>query len=74
APPRQLARLDPRRRAGAAPAPAAAGAVTPLLLRLGARAEPGTACADQGGRAAVERLLDDDVSLAVRDPRGDGPL
>ncbi len=49
-------------------------AVTPLLLLLGARAEPGTACDEQVVMAAVERLLDEDVSLDVRDPRGFGPL
>ncbi|HDX0914549.1 TPA: hypothetical protein RNT00_003447, partial [Stenotrophomonas maltophilia] len=41
---------------------------------LGARAEPGTACDEQVVMAAVERLLDEDVSLEVRDPRGFGPL
>ena len=60
--------------AGAEPDQAAAGAVTPLLLLLGARAEPGTACDEQVVMAAVERLLDEDVSLEVRDPRGFGPL
>ncbi|WP_256843663.1 hypothetical protein, partial [Pseudomonas aeruginosa] len=44
------------------------------LLLLGARAEPGTACDEQVVMAAVERLLDEDVSLDVRDPRGFGPL
>ncbi|PSD20590.1 hypothetical protein C7E13_21980, partial [Stenotrophomonas maltophilia] len=33
-------------------------------------AEPGTACDEQVVMAAVERLLDEDVSLDVRDPRG----
>ena len=41
---------------------------------LGARAEPGTACDEHVVLAAVERLLDEDVSLEVRDPRGFGPL
>ena len=53
---------------------AAAGAVTPLLLLLGARAEPGTACDEDVVLAALERLLDEDVSLDAQDPRGFGPL
>ncbi|WMJ70969.1 ankyrin repeat domain-containing protein [Stenotrophomonas sp. 24(2023)] len=71
---RLLALLDTLLLAGAEPDQAAAGAVTPLLLLLGARAEPGTACDEQVVLAAVERLLDEDVSLDVRDPRGFGPL
>jgi ankyrin repeat protein len=71
---RLLALLDTLLLAGAEPDQAAAGSVTPLLLLLGARAEPGTACDEQVVLAAVERLLDEDVSLDVRDPRGFGPL
>ncbi|ROP76173.1 hypothetical protein EDF74_1823 [Stenotrophomonas rhizophila] len=71
---RLLALLDTLLLAGAEPDQAAAGSVTPLLLLLGARAEPGTACDEQIVLAAVERLLDEDVSLEVRDPRGFGPL
>ena len=71
---RLLALLDTLLLAGAEPDQAAAGSVTPLLLLLGARAEPGTACDEQVVMAAVERLLDEDVSLDVRDPRGFGPL
>lgn len=71
---RLLALLDTLLLAGAEPDQAAAGSVTPLLLLLGARAEPGTACDEQVVLAAVERLLDEDVSLEVRDPRGFGPL
>lgn len=52
----------------------AAGAVTPLLLLLGARAEPGTACDEEVVLAGLERLLDEGVSLDVQDPRGFGPL
>jgi len=48
--------------------------VTPLLLLLGARAEPGTACDEEVVLAGLERLLDEDVSLDVQDPRGFGPL
>jgi len=72
--PRLLALLDTLLLAGAEPDQPAAGTVTPLLLLLGARAEPGTACDEQVVLAAVERLLDEDVALDVRDPRGFGPL
>ncbi len=71
---RLLALLDTLLLAGAEPDQASAGTVTPLLLLLGARAEPGTACDEGVVLAAVERLLDEDVSLDVRDPRGFGPL
>jgi len=71
---RLLALLDTLLLAGAEPDTPAAGAVTPLLLLLGARAEPGTACDEQVVLAGVERLLDEEVSLEVRDPRGFGPL
>ena len=71
---RLLTLLDTLLLAGAEPDQAAAGSVTPLLLLLGARAEPGTACDEQIVLAAVERLLDEEVSLDVRDPRGFGPL
>jgi ankyrin repeat protein len=60
--------------AGAQPDAPAAGDVTPLLLLLGARAEPGTACDEDVVLAGLERLLDEDVSLDARDPRGFGPL
>lgn len=46
----------------------------PAAVAAGARAEPGTACDEQIVLAAVERLLDEDVSLEARDPRGFGPL
>ncbi|MGE8279146.1 MAG: ankyrin repeat domain-containing protein [Stenotrophomonas sp.] len=71
---RLLALLDSLLLAGAEPDQASAGTVTPLLLVLGARAEPGTACDEHVVLAAVERLLDEEVSLDVRDPRGFGPL
>ncbi|KQO00473.1 MULTISPECIES: ankyrin repeat domain-containing protein [Stenotrophomonas] len=71
---RLLALLDTLLLAGAEPDQPSAGTVTPLLLLLGARAEPGTACDEQVVLAAVERLLDEDVALDVRDPRGFGPL
>jgi len=71
---RLVALLDTLLLAGAEPDAAAAGQVTPLLLLLGARAEPGTACNEDVLLAGLERLLDEDVSLDVRDPRGFGPL
>ncbi|MCD7098104.1 ankyrin repeat domain-containing protein [Stenotrophomonas sp. MMGLT7] len=71
---RLLALLDTLLLAGAEPDRIAAGAVTPLLLLLGARAEPGTACDEQVVLAGVERLLDEGVVLDVQDPRGFGPL
>lgn len=71
---RLLALLDVLLLAGAEPDRIAAGAVTPLLLLLGARAEPGTACAENVVLAGVERLLEEDVALDVQDPRGFGPL
>ncbi|QDH71330.1 ankyrin repeat domain-containing protein [Marilutibacter alkalisoli] len=51
----------------------AAGA-TPLLLLLGARAEPGTAADEDCLIAGLELLLDHDAQLDVADPRGFGPL
>ena len=72
--PRLLALLDTLLFADAQPDQEAAGGVTPLLLLLGARAEPGTACDEDVLLAALERLLDEEVSLDARDPRGFGPL
>jgi ankyrin repeat protein len=71
--PRVLALLDTLLLAGAEP-DARAGPVTPLLLLLGSRAEPGTACDEDVVHAAIERLLDEDVALDVQDQRGFGPL
>jgi ankyrin repeat protein len=71
--PRVLALLDTLLLAGAEP-DARAGQVTPLLLLLGSRAEPGTACDEDVVHAAIERLLDEDVALDVQDQRGFGPL
>jgi ankyrin repeat protein len=71
--PRLMALLDTLLLAGAQP-DAPAGHVTPLLLLLGARAEPGTACDEDVVLTGVERLLDEDVSLDAQDPRGFGPL
>jgi ankyrin repeat protein len=72
--PRLVALLDTLLLAGAEPDQAAAGGVTPLLLLLGARAEPGTACDEDVVVAGLQRLLDEEVSLEARDPRGFGPL
>ncbi|MCC7247175.1 MAG: ankyrin repeat domain-containing protein, partial [Lysobacter sp.] len=60
--------------AGADPDATAAGGVTPLLLLLGARAEPGTACDEDVVLAGAHRLLDEGANMQVRDPRGFGPL
>lgn len=72
---RLIALLDTLLLAGAEADSAAGDGVTALLLLLGARAEPGGG----GGVEEVlvdglERLLDEDVSLQARDPRGFGPL
>ncbi len=72
--PRLLALLDTLLLAGAEPDQPAAGGVTPLLLLLGARAEPGGACDEGVVLAGLERLLEEDVSLDAQDPRGFGPL
>lgn len=72
--PRLVALLDTLLLAGAEADQPAAGGVTPLLLLLGARAEPGTACDEEVVLAGLERLLDETVSLDARDPRGFGPL
>ncbi|MFL6591401.1 MAG: ankyrin repeat domain-containing protein [Luteimonas sp.] len=71
--PRLIALLDTLLLAGA-DADAPAGHVTPLLLLLGARAEPGTACDEEVVLTGVERLLDEDVVLDAQDSRGFGPL
>ena len=51
----------------------AAGA-TPLLLLLGARAEPGSAADEDVLCAGLVRLTDHDASLDTQDSRGFGPL
>ena len=71
---RLLALFDTLLLAGAEPDAMAAGGVTPLLLLLGARAEPGTACDEDVVLAALDQLLDEEVSLDAQDPRGFGPL
>ena len=71
---RLVALFDALLLAGADPDVQAAGGVTPLLLLLGARAEPGTACDEDVVVAGLVRLLDEGATLRVRDPRGFGPL
>ncbi|MBD9370630.1 ankyrin repeat domain-containing protein [Xanthomonas sp. XNM01] len=71
---RLLALLDTLLLAGAEPDQSAAGGVTPLLLLLGARAEPGSACDEAVVLAGLERLLEEGVGLDTQDPRGFGPL
>ncbi|WP_407353115.1 ankyrin repeat domain-containing protein [Luteimonas sp. R10] len=72
--PRLLALLDTLLLAGAEVDAPAAGGVTPLLLLLGARAEPGTACDEEVVLEALDHLLDEEVTLEAQDPRGFGPL
>jgi len=71
---RLLALFDTLLLAGAEPDAGAAGGVTPLLLLLGARAEPGTACDEDVVMAGLDHLLDEEVLLDAQDPRGFGPL
>ncbi|HEU0153915.1 MAG TPA: ankyrin repeat domain-containing protein [Arenimonas sp.] len=71
---RVLALMDILLLADAAPDEASALGQTPLLLLLGARAEPGAACDEDVLLAALERLLAEDVSLDTQDQRGYTPL
>lgn len=71
---RVLALVDTLLLAGIAPDEPSALGQTPLLLLLGARAEPGTACDEDVLLAALERLLAEDVSLEAQDQRGFGAL
>ena len=71
---RVLALVDTLLLAGIAPDEANALGQTPLLLLLGARAEPGTACDEDVLLAALERLLAEDVGLEAQDQRGFGAL
>jgi ankyrin repeat protein len=72
--PRLVALLDTLLLAGADPQQAAVGGLTPLLLLLGARAEPGTPSTEEVVLAGLERLFDEEVRLDARDQRGFGPL
>jgi len=67
---RVLALLDVLLLAGVEPDAPAANGQTPLLLLLGARAEPGTACDEDVLLGALERLLGEGVALDAQDPRG----
>jgi hypothetical protein len=71
---RLMALLDTLLLAGADPLRAANNGATPLLLLLGARTEPGTPSTEDVLLAGVERLLDEEVPLDVRDARGYSPL
>src|SRR5688572_17943231 len=51
-----------------------AGGATPLLLVLGARAEPGSAADEEVLMAGLDQLLDHDARLDAQDPRGFAPL
>ncbi|GAB3102097.1 ankyrin repeat domain-containing protein [Lysobacter terrae] len=70
---RLVALLDTLLLAGADADQLAAGA-TPLLLLLGARAEPGSAADEDVLLAGIDQLLDHDARLDAQDPRGFGPL
>jgi ankyrin repeat protein len=59
---------------GAEPDAANDAGYTPLLLLLGARAEPGAACDEDTLLAQLEKLLARQVSLSAQDRRGFGPL
>ncbi len=71
---RVLALMDVLLMADVAPDDASTAGQTPLLLLLGARAEPGTACDEEVLLAALDRLLAEDVSLDAQDQRGFTPL
>ncbi|AXK73741.1 hypothetical protein DWG18_14425 [Lysobacter sp. TY2-98] len=70
---RVIALIDALELAGVEPDERANG-VTPLLLLLGARAEPGTPVDEEVLLAALELFLTHDVALDARDARGFGPL
>ena len=71
---RLLELLDILLQADPDPEGGAEAKASPLLLLLGARAEPGAVCDEQVVLAGVERLLTQKVALDVADPRGFGPL
>ncbi len=71
---RVLALMDTLLLADIPPDEANALGQTPLLLLLGARAEPGTACDEDVLLAALDRLLAEDVGLDTQDQRGFTPL
>ena len=71
---RVLALMDILLLADAAPDEASALGQTPLLLLLGARAEPGAACDEDVLLAALDRLLGEGVAHDAHDARGLTPL
>jgi len=71
---RLIALLDTLLLAGADPHAPSHQGLTPLLLLLGARAEPGTPVSEDVLLEALQRLLDEGVALDVHDSRGHGPL
>lgn len=71
---RLLALIDALHLAGASADEAIPTGLTPLLLLLGARAEPGTPCDEDVVIAGMERLLEDGATLPVQDQRGFGVL
>ena len=71
---RVLALMDVLLMADVAADDASDAGQTPLLLLLGGRADPGTACDEDVLLAALDRLLAEDVSLDAQDPRGFTPL
>lgn len=68
--PRLLALLDALLLAGAEVEAVADKGLTPLLLLLGARAEPGTPAREDVLLGGLERLLDEGARLDARDARG----
>ncbi|KAA2284659.1 ankyrin repeat domain-containing protein [Arenimonas fontis] len=71
---RVLALLDALLLADAEPDARNEAGQTPLLLLLGARAEPGATCDEEVLLAAMDRLLAEGVDLDARDGRGLAPL
>ncbi len=71
---RVLALMDVLLMADVAADAASDAGQTPLLLLLGARAEPGTSCDEDVLLAALDRLLAEDVALDAQDARGFTPL
>ncbi len=71
---RALALFDALLLAEAAPDERSASGQTPLLLLLGARAEPGATCDEEVLLAVLERLLAEDVDVDAQDQRGLAPL